>query len=713
VKSLITNYANVAVTTNAAQQGVFTIKANGKAFKILIDKLYANKIQSITREIWSNALDAHVMAGCANRPFDVSFPHVFDPTFRVRDYGISLTHEQVMTLYTTVFESTKEDTNTQVGKFGLGSKSPFAYTDTFTVSAVLNGEKRHYAAMIGSDGVPTINFMGSAPTDEENGVEVAFPVDKGDVAAFADAAKRVSLGFAVKPNVTNYKFEGWPTVNPIMEGKGWVILSEGMPGYRSTAYARMGCVLYPISVDALTGLTHLESTLLRSPAVIEFEMGELEMTASREELSYGRDEPTAASIMRRVAQVLDDITAIANVRYESKATHFEASVQHVEDVKSNLPTVFKEVLKERSTWRGQALKTEYLIPNRFAGMELYVMKRKELQRATQRWKKENNVSIEARPRTVIMIEDLTGIDKIKRAASRIKNYLTPSIQQVLWIKVWNMRKAQNDLLNLLQTFDGVMDVVDVSELPVPVSEWGGSGGTRRPVMARLLNSSGFENTVALDEDEFAEGGIYVPLERMIPVVPSGCYAPERMARALRAAGAIEANTPIYGIPKSMLKKVAGSQWVNLYEVAKEWVEDNPADVAGTYARKHAVRIVLEDDELDLLRRFADLSRCGSYSPVHEAVALREQASAEVIADVSPYVNVCDALGKAVENDAANDALADLYSELREVINERYPLLEYMGRVSYNDKAVDLVTDYVIMCDTAFGQKNQQAVRLAA
>mgnify|MGYP000694507503 CR=1 FL=1 len=116
----------------------FTIEANGKAFRTLIDGLYSNKIQAVCRELSSNAQDSHIDAG-QTRPFEVSIPTSLDPVFRVRDFGTSLSHEDVMFLYTRIFKSTKETTNDQTGALGLGSKSPFAYTDTFSVVAYLNG----------------------------------------------------------------------------------------------------------------------------------------------------------------------------------------------------------------------------------------------------------------------------------------------------------------------------------------------------------------------------------------------------------------------------------------------------------------------------------------------------------------------------------------------------------------------------------------------
>ena len=52
-------------------------------------------------------------------------------------------HEDCMVLYTTYFRSTRNNSNDSVGCLGLGSKAPFAYTDSFTVEAYLNGIKRN------------------------------------------------------------------------------------------------------------------------------------------------------------------------------------------------------------------------------------------------------------------------------------------------------------------------------------------------------------------------------------------------------------------------------------------------------------------------------------------------------------------------------------------------------------------------------------------
>ena len=128
-------------TNRSEEQGTFRIKATGKAFRVLIDGLYANKAQSIVRELASNAFDSHIAAK-TSKPFFIHVPTTMRPEFYVRDYGIGMSHQKVMNLYSTLFDSDKDEDNDLVGMFGLGSKSPFAYTDQFYVTCYDGSEAR-------------------------------------------------------------------------------------------------------------------------------------------------------------------------------------------------------------------------------------------------------------------------------------------------------------------------------------------------------------------------------------------------------------------------------------------------------------------------------------------------------------------------------------------------------------------------------------------
>ena len=275
---------NQATVSNVEGIGEFRIRNSSKAFSILSSGLYANKIRAIIRELSCNALDSHVSAGFPDKPFDVHLPTSLDPHFSIRDYGVGLNHEQVSNIYTTYFESTKTDSNDFVGALGLGSKSPFSYTDNFTVIAIRNGVKGIYTAFINELGIPNIALMMQENTEEPNGIEVKFAIsDQSDYYKFRREADEVYLHFPVKPNILNADFQfsskEYETENII----------PGVHCYKNTrrgSVAIMGNIAYPIEIPQADKVLGKLSHLLNCSLEMHFQIGELDFQASREGLSY-------------------------------------------------------------------------------------------------------------------------------------------------------------------------------------------------------------------------------------------------------------------------------------------------------------------------------------------------------------------------------------------------------------------------------------------
>lgn len=86
----------------------FSIKATGKAFKVLSSSLYKDKIRAVIRELSCNAYDAHIAAGKKDIPFLIHLPNPIEQFFLIRDYGTGLSQEDVENIYTTYFESTRQ-----------------------------------------------------------------------------------------------------------------------------------------------------------------------------------------------------------------------------------------------------------------------------------------------------------------------------------------------------------------------------------------------------------------------------------------------------------------------------------------------------------------------------------------------------------------------------------------------------------------------------
>ena len=298
---------NEAILSNVSEIGEFRIRNSAKAFNILSSGLYANKIRAIVRELSCNAVDSHIAAGKKDTPFDVHLPNTLEPWFSIRDYGTGLTHEQVTQIYTTYFESTKTNSNEFIGALGLGSKSPFSYTDNFTVTAIRDGVKGIYSAFINDSGVPSIAKMMSEDTDEPAGVEVKFSVnDRYDFEKFRQEARQVYTYFALRPVVSgnaDFKF-----IDVEYETRDVIPGVHSIKGGSRMSIAIMGNIAYPISVPQADQSLGKLSNLLSCSLEMHFGIGELDFQASREGLSYIPQ--TIESIQRKLEAVNAALTEV-------------------------------------------------------------------------------------------------------------------------------------------------------------------------------------------------------------------------------------------------------------------------------------------------------------------------------------------------------------------------------------------------------------------
>ena len=244
----------------------FSISQSSKMYKILSDSLYSDKIMAVIRELSTNAYDAHIAAKNKNS-FKVTLPTQTNPSFKVRDFGTGLSQTDMEELYTTYGASNKNDSNDFVGCLGLGSKSPFAYTKSFSTVSYYNGKKLSYIAAMDEEGVPSLNLIQVTDTNEPNGLEISFAVKQHDFYEFTNKAKRIFHYFKLKPivdgGVCNSINDGsYSHHNIVIEGAGWKIgrvaqdnnkypSSYNSPG--SGVVAIMGNIAYPVDASKIVG----------------------------------------------------------------------------------------------------------------------------------------------------------------------------------------------------------------------------------------------------------------------------------------------------------------------------------------------------------------------------------------------------------------------------------------------------------------------------
>lgn len=331
---IVNENKSVIERSNLGQEGNFSIKASAKAFSILSSGLYSNKILAIIRELSCNAYDSHVAASKKQIPIQIHLPNTLEPYFAVRDFGTGLSHEDIMTLYTTYFESTKTNSNDYIGALGLGSKSPFSYTDSFTVTSFVDGNKKVYNAFLNEHGVPSIVVLLEEKTEEINGIEVKLSVKVNDYNSFKHETFKFCEYFTPLPVILGIDPKLVETIQKpkyLLEGNGWAIRSNDYYSSSGESRAIQGQVCY-------TGLRNWndESTqelrdlkqLLHLPIDLFFKIGEVDVAASREQLSF--DKRTINNIGIKLKQVQTEIVDRAVKEITSQKTKYLALARYNE-----------------------------------------------------------------------------------------------------------------------------------------------------------------------------------------------------------------------------------------------------------------------------------------------------------------------------------------------------------------------------------------------
>lgn len=547
---MISNSALRVVENNSFASKDFTIQASGKMFHMVISGLYSNKPQSITREIWSNAFDAHAMVGKEAVPFEVTFPTALSPTFRCRDFGPGIAHDDMEGFYTVLGHSTKENTNKAVGKWGVGRMSPMSYTDTFSVVSRHKGMVAHYTVQLGPDGSPQLHVLAPPmPTNEAEGLEVSFPVKRSDISSFSTAAEIVSYGFAVPPTVTNSQEKTFTSIKKIFEDDDYYLYEDSR---LMGAYAQMGCVLYPIPQQYLSGMSR--------QIIYKFDIGDLEVTASREALSFGPNDPTAANIKAKDAKVEASIMKKMQDELDAQPKLFLAAKLE--------PKLRRYVRNSTFNYRGQKL-PRYWELAKYTTFDLYCGYRGYRQKSVG-WGQEK--SFEVKDNYTIFVQDMSDKKGCVRAATRIAAALG-QYSYYIWVRAdLSNPKVKADLDVMIEELD--FPIHYVKDLP---DAGAATRGTRAKITVSLISNGNLEK-YDMDDLAFNAGGYYYKMSN------------NDMPRHIRLGSPAFANTHktnIIMVPKTLWSKFEKqTQWVEVEPHLEALVKSKVTDAHSIFSNRY-------------------------------------------------------------------------------------------------------------------------------
>jgi hypothetical protein len=302
-----------------AQAGGGEVRAMGideskqaKLFTILSDGLYKDKITSVIRELCSNAHDAHTMAGNTAEPFILTMPTWSEPVFAIRDYGIGLTVEEAYRTILSFLGSAKDTSDSVIGGWGLGSKSPFAYTTGYEITVYKGGRFGTFNCWKDNEGIPQNILFDEGDTDEADGVHIKVPVKRDDTGKFQRAVLKYLSRTDFKIVVGNPNDEERlvdPSVKVVgltADGFEWSLRKNANQGGAGECYVLYGGFSYPIS--ELPGLDEVTTKVIAGLVettnynlVLSVRVGECDFAVSRETM---RDTPKTLSYVHRAVDAL-------------------------------------------------------------------------------------------------------------------------------------------------------------------------------------------------------------------------------------------------------------------------------------------------------------------------------------------------------------------------------------------------------------------------
>lgn len=274
-----------------------------------VSNMYEDNIGSIVREITSNCFDSHRKkntseAVIVRKKWNVENSS-YDITFK--DVGVGMNPDTMINIYSQYFNSTKRQSNLELGGFGLGSKSPLSYVDYFYITTWHNKRKYSYI-YTKTDTLPTLlcldgyldepvpfspyvkleegdippaiqyyKYPLSEPSTEKNGSEITFEMQSADLFKFRNSLLKQLCYFE------NVYFDNWNISNSykIYESETFRIRDDYM--YSEQLHIVIDQVAYPVNFELLGRKE------IKLPIAVKIPVGSVEIQLTRENIVYSND----------------------------------------------------------------------------------------------------------------------------------------------------------------------------------------------------------------------------------------------------------------------------------------------------------------------------------------------------------------------------------------------------------------------------------------
>lgn len=322
--------------------------AEGRAHLLsLMTDLYSDQELAIIREYSTNARDAHIFAGVAHRPIEVTTPHRGENALTatnaliIEDFGLGMDVTDMEQTFSKYGASDKRGSDDVNGMLGLGGKSALTYTSQFMIQGRKAGVQTNVVVTRNEDGIGVMKIVSQTPTDECDGVRITIPAH-----AHNDLESKASEFFYY-----------WQPGTVLLNGEQpdhmlanddltkindniFLVTDNSRYGYgEKPDIVVMGNVAYTLTGQHARAFSSVATKNHRTWAVVFADMGEFTFAPSREALSY--TPRTMAGIQKYAGIVKADLEAKVKADLANAASFSEAFTLWSKwgDIVSTMPKV--------------------------------------------------------------------------------------------------------------------------------------------------------------------------------------------------------------------------------------------------------------------------------------------------------------------------------------------------------------------------------------
>lgn len=349
---ILTERKNVALSGEVKSRE-FTMKAGAHLMSVL-SGLYNDPVDACVREYLTNMYDAYaplLRAGVKVTPPILRIPTRMNPTLEFEDFGVGMDFDMVWKVYAEYGNSTKSDSNDEVGGFGLGSKTAFCYNEgaPWNIVTTKDGITNRFMAFVNEKGVPTLTHLSQTNTNAPNGTKVSIPMRSDDVVRAAEKARYYIPYFPMELRVEGM-LDVPKKVSYLLSSQGWGIHSRDTKNSWRSNVLRvvMGNVPYTLDIHSLFGWSDAQrdETLMflsKNDIDLHVPIGAVDIVPSRDSLKF--TDRTKKAIRAAGEQMVKDMPKLIATLTAGCKTKWEQIVKAHELTDSiNFPTGMADTL---------------------------------------------------------------------------------------------------------------------------------------------------------------------------------------------------------------------------------------------------------------------------------------------------------------------------------------------------------------------------------